>query len=230
MHLDRLITLLELIAVAGRRIAPTKLQKATGLPKPTCYRLIQTLQDHRLVQSPDDTGKVAIGERLIRIALLGKADLDVRKSSAPLLRSAAIEYNEMVFFARFLNSKVEVIHVETPVDPARAFIHPSFGERPMDACSCSKAIAAFSEPEFQDCIVLKNLRQYTNHTKTSQAEVYAEFKKIAERGFVDGDQEIDMGISSVADRFLLEILAQSLALLRLACSAGLAKNTETKMD
>ena len=100
----------------------------------------------------------------------------------------------------------------------------------MDACSCSKAIAAFSEPEFQDCIVLKNLRQYTNHTKTSQAEVYAEFKKIAERGFVDGDQEIDMGISSVADRFLLEILAQSLALLRLACSAGLAKNTETKMD
>ena len=133
--------------------------------------LIQTLQDHRLVQRPDDTGKVEIGERLIRIALLGKADVDVRKASAPLLRSAAIEYNETVFLARFRNSKVEIIHVETPADPARAFIHPGLGERPMHACSCSKAIAAFAEPEFQDCIVSKNMRQYTNYTKTSPQEV-----------------------------------------------------------
>ena len=90
MHLDRLITLLELIAVAGRPISPAELLKATGLPKPTCYLLIQTLQDHRLVESPDNTGKVEIGERLIRLALLGKADVDVRKAAAPLLKAAAI--------------------------------------------------------------------------------------------------------------------------------------------
>ncbi len=85
MHLDRLITLLELIAVAGRPISPAELLKATGLPKPTCYRLIQTLQDHRLVESPDNTGKVEIGERLIRLALLGKADVDVRKAVRPVV-------------------------------------------------------------------------------------------------------------------------------------------------
>ena len=198
MHLDRLITLLELIALAGRPISPAELQKATGLPKPTCYRLIQTLQDHRLVEASGDTGKVEIGERLIRIALLGKADVDVRKASAPLLKAAAIQYNETVFLARLRNSKVEIIHVETPVDPARAFIHPGLGERPMHACSCSKAIAAFAEPDFQDCIVAKTLRQYTDHTKTSQEDLYAEFKKIAERGFADCDQEIDLGIASVA--------------------------------
>jgi IclR family acetate operon transcriptional repressor len=178
------------------------LRRSNFKRQPVCpsqpVSLIQTLQDHRLVQRPDDTGKVEIGERLIRIALLGKADVDVRKASAPLLRSAAIEYNETVFLARFRNSKVEIIHVETPADPARAFIHPGLGERPMHACSCSKAIAAFAEPEFQDCIVSKNMRQYTNYTKTSPQEVYAEFKKIAERGFADCDQEIDMGISSVA--------------------------------
>ena len=88
--------------------------------------------------------------------------------------------------------------METPVDPARAFIHPGLGERPMHACSCSKAIAAFAELDFQDCIVAKTLRQYTDHTKTSQEDLYAEFKKIAERGFADCDQEIDLGIASVA--------------------------------
>ena len=122
----------------------------------------------------------------------------MRKAAAPLLKAAEIDYNETVFLSRFRNSKVEIIHVETPADPARAFIHPGLGERPMHACSCSKAIAAFAEPEFQDCIVSKNLRQYTEHTKTSQKDLYAEFQKIAERGFADCDQEIDMGIASVA--------------------------------
>ena len=107
MHLDRLITLLELIAVAGRPISPAELLKATGLPKPTCYRLIQTLQDHRLVESPDNTGKVEIGERLIRLALLGKADVDVRKAAAPLLKAAAIEYNETVFWHGFAIARLK---------------------------------------------------------------------------------------------------------------------------
>ena len=198
MHIDRLITLLELIAVAGRPISPAELQKATGLPKATCYRLVQTLQDHNLVDSHDESGKVEIGERLIRIALLGKADVDVRKSSAPLLKNAANEYNETVFLARFRNKDVEIIHVETPDDPARAFIHPGLGIRPMHACSCSKAIAAFTEPAFQDQILSSSMKQYTQYTKISEKDLRNEFAMILERGFADCDQEIDMGIASVA--------------------------------
>ena len=193
MHIDRLITLLELIAVAGRPISPAELQKATGLPKATCYRLVQTLQDNNLVDSHDESGKVEIGERLIRIALLGKADVDVRKSSAPLLKNAANEYNETVFLARFRNKDVEIIHVETPDDPARAFIHPGLGIRPMHACSCSKAIAAFTEP-----IWSSSMKQYTQYTKISEQDLRNEFAMIGERGFADCDQEIDMGIASVA--------------------------------
>ena len=89
MHLDRLIAILELVAVAGRPVSASEIQKATGLPKPTCYRLMQTLQDQGLVDSPADDGRVVIGERLIRIALLGKSDVDVRKAAAPLLKAAA---------------------------------------------------------------------------------------------------------------------------------------------
>ena len=44
MHLDRLIAILELVAVAGRPVTASEIQKATGLPKPTCYRMMQTLQ------------------------------------------------------------------------------------------------------------------------------------------------------------------------------------------
>jgi len=198
MHLDRLITILEIVAVAGRPVTTAEIQKATGLPKPTCYRQVQTLQDQGLVETPSGDGRVVIGERLIRIALLGKSDVDVRRAAAPLLKAAAIQFNETVFLARFRTGQVEIIHVETPDDPGRAFVHPGLGVRPMHACSCSKAIAAFTEPEFQESIISGSLKAYTEHTRTTDTELRADFARIAERGFADCDQEIDLGIASVA--------------------------------
>lgn len=198
MHLERLIILLETIAVVGRPISVTEIQSAIGLPKPTCYRLVQTLVDQGLIDDPAGDGRYVIGERLIRIALLGKSDIDVRRVSAPLLRAAATTFNETVFLARFRDSKVEIIHVETPDDPARAFIHPGIGERPLHACSCSKAIAAFTETAFQHSILDGPLRAYTEHTKTTRDALLQEFEKIQKQGFADCDQEIDIGISSVA--------------------------------
>lgn len=198
MHLERLVNLLEIIAVAGRPVSVLEVQKATGLPKPTCYRLVQTLAERKLLDQPSDDGNFVIGERLIRIALLGKSDVDVRRCAAPLLKAAATNFNETVFLARFRDSKVEIIHVETPEDPGRAYIHPGLGERPMHACSCSKAIAAFAEPEFQEKILSRSMKQYTEHTKVTKEELRAEFAEISERGFADCDQEIDLGIASVA--------------------------------
>ncbi len=198
MHLERLVSLLEVVAVAGRPVSAAELQKATTLPKPTCYRLLQKLHNRKLLDQPADDGRFVIGERLIRIALLGKSDVDVRTCAAPLLRNAASSFNETVFLARFRNSKVEIIHVETPDDPARAFIHPGLGERPMHACSCSKAIAAFAEPEFQESILSGSMQQYTEHTKITKTDLRKEFDEIVKRGFADCDQEIDLGIASVA--------------------------------
>jgi IclR family acetate operon transcriptional repressor len=198
MHLERLIAILEMIAVAGRPISAAEVQKATGLPKPTCYRLIQTLQEQRLIEDTDGSSRFVIGERLIRIALLGKSDVDVRRASAPLLKSAAVEIRETMFLARFRNSQVEIIHVETPDDPSRAYIYPGLGARPMHACSCSKAIAAFAEAEFQEVILKGALKQYTDHTKTTPEALRAEFAGIVQRGFAECDQEIDVGVASVA--------------------------------
>lgn len=198
MHLERLISLLEIIAVVGRPVTAGEVQIASGLPKPTCYRLVQSLLEQGLVEEPNGDGRYVIGEKLIRIALLGKSDVDVRRVASPLLKAAATNFNETVFLARFRDSTVEIIHVETPEDPARAFIHPGIGERPLHACSCSKAIAAFAEDGFRETILNGTLQAFTEHSKTTRDELDKEFEHIRQQGFADCDQEIDIGISSVA--------------------------------
>lgn len=203
MHLDRLIAILEIIAVAGRGLTAAEVQKATGLPRPTCYRLLQTLANHRLIDHSDGNAQYLIGERLIGIALLGKSDIDVRRACAPALKAAAATFGDTVFLARFRSRQVEIIHVETPGDPSGGFIHPGYGARPMHACSCSKAIAAFAEQSFQEEILGGALSAYTKYTKSTKARLKAEFAKIAEQGYAECDQEIDMGVSSVAAPVLI---------------------------
>jgi len=203
VHLDRLIAILEIIAIAGRGLTAAEVQKATGLPRPTCYRLLQTLANHRLIDHSDGNARYVIGERLMRIALLGKSNIDVRRACAPALKAAAVKFDDTVFLARFRSRQVEIIHVETPDDPARGFIHPGLGARPMHACSCSKAIAAFADESFQEEILNGTLSAYTKYTKSTKARLKAEFARIVKQGYAECDQEIDMGVSSVAAPVLI---------------------------
>ncbi len=198
MHLDRLIAVLETVAIAGRAVSPVDVQRATGLPRPTCYRLLQTLAEHRLLDTPEDAPRYLIGERLKRIAILGQPDVNVCQSAAPTLKKAAIEFGEAVFLSRFRDRSVEIIHVETPVDTARSFIHPGLGNRPLHACSCSKAIAAFADRDFLGEVLSKPLRAYTEQTKIQRDEIEQEFLNIRDRGFAECVEEIEVGVSSVA--------------------------------
>ena len=198
VHIERLIHVLETVAVAGRPVSASELQSATGLPRPTCYRLLQTLAEHRLLGEPEGASRYVIGERLVRIALLGQSDIDVCNATAPTLKAAAIELGEAVFLSRFRAQSVEIIHVETPADPTRSFIHPGLGDRPMHACSCSKVIAAFAEKTFRDEILAGPMRAYTEHTKTSKKAVDREFAAIRLRGYAECVEELELGVSSVA--------------------------------
>ena len=198
MHLDRLIAVLETVAIAGRAVSPADVQRVTGIPRPTCYRLLQTLAEHRLLDEPEGASRYLIGERLKRIAILGQPDADVCQAVAPTLRETAIEFGEAVFLSRFRDRKVEIIHVETPVDAARSFVHPGLGNRPMHACSCSKAIAAFADQEFQSEILSSPLRAYTEQTKILPADIEREFAAIRDRGYAECVEEIEVGVSSVA--------------------------------
>ncbi len=197
MHLERLTGLLEAVAIAGRAVTATEIQQATGLPRPTCYRLLQSLAEHRLLDEPEP-GRFLIGERLVRLALLGQTDIDASGAAAPTLREAADAFGEAVFLSRFRNRGVEIIHVEVPQDATRSFVHPGLGFRPMHACSCSKVIAAFAEEAFREEILAGPMRRYTPRTKHDAPALRAEFETIRLTGYAECVEEIEVGVSSVA--------------------------------
>lgn len=198
MHIDRLMTLLETVATAGRPLSVMEVQQATDLPRPTCYRLLQAMTDHGMLDDKEKNSKYVLGDRLMRIALLGTSDVDVCQAAAPLMKEATNQFEQTVFLARIRNRKVEIIHVEIPSDPKRSYFHPGLGSRPIHACSCSKAIAAFSEDAFQEEILSGPMKAYTDSTMISEDELRQEFSKILARGYAECIEEIEVGVSSVA--------------------------------
>lgn len=198
MHLDRLVSVLEAVAIAGRPLSATELHEMTQLPLPTCYRLLQMLKEQRLLADPEANSRYIIGDRLIRIAQLARTDADVCSLAAPILKNATSDLGDAVFLSRFKKTGVSIIHVETPTDPAISYIHPGLGYRPMHACSCSKVIAAFSDEAFRRTILNGPMKAYTDQTMTSKRALESEFTAINKKGYAECVEEIEVGISSVA--------------------------------
>jgi len=197
MHLARVMKVLEAVAMAGRPVTALEVQQLTDLPRPTCYRLLHSMQAEQLLDEVS-SGRFIVGESLVRLALLGQTDVDICRSAAPTLQRAADDLGEAVFLSRFRNRGVEIIHVEVPGDAKRSFVHPGLGFRPMHACSCSKVIAAFADDTFRQDILSGPMRSFTEYTRCDPQRLSREFDQILSSGYAECVQEIELGVSSVA--------------------------------
>lgn len=197
MHLDRLINILETVAMSGGSATASDISDATGYPKPSVYRLLQDLQKSGLLDSPAK-GAFSVGSRLHRISQMDRSDAEISVIVEPLLSEFADRFEVACFLARQRGQGVEIAQVEVPSNGKVSFLHPGLGFRPMHACSCAKVIAAYSSDALQRQTVEGQLRRYTSHTHTNADELMEEFRDIQKQGYGECVQELELGICSVA--------------------------------
>jgi DNA-binding IclR family transcriptional regulator len=195
MHLERLTAILEIVGQKGEATV-TDICAHSDLPKPSAYRLVQDLVGVGLLE-PVARGTFTIGSRLKRITQSDHSDRALLEMIAPTLKQAASKHGTAFFLSRLRGRSVEIIHVETP-DTGVSYLHPGLGKRPLHACSCSKAVAAFSPDQLLSGDLEGRLRAYTEFTLTSVEDLKTEFETIRKRGFAECVEEIERGMCSVA--------------------------------
>ncbi|MGA0280109.1 MAG: IclR family transcriptional regulator [Paracoccaceae bacterium] len=212
MHLERLIAILEIIAVSGRAISVSDIQKATALPKPTVYRLCSALADHQLIDSDEDNSRYVIGERLIRIALLGKSDVDVRRVAAPILAKSAIKFGETVYLSRYRNGGIDIIHVETPNDPTRGHIYPGLGPLPQNCMASAFVMAAFAEDPFRQEILNNVINPYKAARNNAKGAAPLDLDPVRVAGFAHIEQATEFGATSISAPISIGTLGATFAI------------------
>jgi IclR family acetate operon transcriptional repressor len=193
VHLERLALILEIVGQKGEATV-ADICAHSELPKPSAYRLVHDLAQAGFLD-PVAKGRYGVGSRLKRITESDQSDQILLETIAPVLLEAADAHGAAFFLSRLRGQAVEIIHVETP-DTGVSFLHPGLGRRPLHACSCSKAVAAFS-PALAETIAGR-LKAYTEFTHTNRADVGAEFELIRQRGYAECVEEIERGTCSVA--------------------------------
>lgn len=195
MYLERLTLILEIIGQKGEATV-ADICAHSDLPKPSAYRLVQDLVGAGLLD-PVARGRFVIGTRLKRITQSEQSDRVLIDLVAPALKQAAIDHEVAFFLSRLRGRSVEIIHVETPEDGV-SYLHPGLGKRPLHACSCSKAIAAFSPNLLGPQDLEGRLKAYTEFTLTRIEDLEAELAVISQRGYAECVEELERGMCSVA--------------------------------
>ena len=92
---DRALTILELLARDGEA-GVTEIAAGLGVHKSTAFRLLVTLEAHRLVEQVNDRGRYRLGVGNLRLAGATTARLDLVTEARPVCRQLAADTGETV--------------------------------------------------------------------------------------------------------------------------------------
>ena len=95
---DRALTILEVLAQVGEA-GVTEIAGQLGVHKSTAFRLVATLEAHRLVEQTTERGRYRLGVGVLRLAGATTARLDLVQEARPVCRQLAADTGETVNIA-----------------------------------------------------------------------------------------------------------------------------------
>src|SRR5436190_4997626 len=168
---DRALTILEMLAREGEA-GVTDIASELGVHKSTAFRLLATLEAHRLVEQVNDRGRYRLGVGNLRLAGATTARLDVVTEARPVSRQLATDTGETVNIT--VRSDTSALYLDQAAGSSALQSHNWVGQRiPLHATSNGKVLVS----ELDDTTLKKAVRElprYTSHTVTTLAKLRAD--------------------------------------------------------
>ncbi len=192
---DRVVALLDSLGQAERPLTVRELSAAVGLPRPTIYRLVHTLEAHGLLVSSDS--RYAIGPRVLWLAGRRLQQIELRAAGRPHLVELARRTGETAHLAVLEQGQVVYIDKVESGGPLR--MASTVGAiMPAHCTALGKAMLAFLPPaQLQEVLRTHGLPRRTANTITDPARLLAELAAVRARGYAIDNVENEEGIRCV---------------------------------
>lgn len=192
---DRALSILEVLARVGDA-GVTDIGVELGVHKSTAFRLLNTLEEHGLVEQSAERGKYCLGMGIIRLAGATTARLDLVQEARPICRQLAVDTGETINLA--VLSEGSALYVDQVAGSSALQSHNWVGQHiPLHATSNGKVLLSGLDEETQDA-VLGTLASYTESTITKKARLRSELVQVRERGYAVAVDELEVGLAAVA--------------------------------
>ena len=194
--LDRAMEVLKVVA-AGGGMSLTEIAQTGGQSAPTCYRILTTLKQHRIVEFDDVSQLWHVGLDAFRIGMSFLGRTRITEQSRPVMQRMMAETGETANLAILDGAEVVFLTQVETHQPIRAFFPP--GTRgPFHASGIGKAIMAYL-PEIQfEQAAPDMLEKFTDQTIGDLDELKSELVSIRRRGYSIDNEERTVGMRCIA--------------------------------
>lgn len=186
----------ELLLVLSREQVPIPLRRLTAetrLPKPTVYRLLQTMKGMGFVSQDEDSGFYAMGENAALLAA-GKPHIELRAAARPLLEQLHGQFDETVNLGVRDDLQVRYLEFLETAKPLRLVSRPGETD-PIHSTALGRAIlAALPEREAREIVTRCEMRALTPRTVVDAEEILRRVNRARIRGWSEESGENNEGV------------------------------------
>lgn len=194
--LEDAIAVLDALSAAADGLTLTEIARETGLVKNKTFRILATLEKHRLVQR-DEEGAYRLGLRFFSFSERLHGQTDLTRAAQPVMDRLAQETGESIFLG-IIDGR-EALCVDARESRRTVRLYARVGRRaPLYAGGIPKLLLAFL-PENQRQALLDEitLEPFTEQTVVDRAALEALLARVREQGYIVAADDLDQGAHSI---------------------------------
>ncbi|GEN26135.1 IclR family transcriptional regulator [Halomonas cupida] len=188
------LRLLQVIPELGAEASPKNIQHRLGLPRPTVYRLLNTLEQEGFIERNPLGGEYVLGRQLIHLAQQSLSRSSLRERVRGVMQRVSSETGETVHLGVPYGCHMTFIDKVESVEAVRMASYIGMPV-PMHSTSVGKAwLAALDDEACEQYLQQLKLESVTAKTITDLDALRQELALTRQRGYSLDDEENELGI------------------------------------
>ena len=195
---DRIVTILELLADSSKGLGITELYESCDLPKSTLHRILTSLVSHDLAAQDAQTKKYKLGSAMLRLGAKYLSQNDVRHIARPFLEQAEKELRETVYLSVLQGGRVICVDAVSTSRDLNYFLRVG-KEMPFNTSASAKSILAYQSEDFIENVLYSDeLTKRTANSITDPARLEKHLASIRILGYSVCEEELEEGATAIS--------------------------------
>lgn len=196
--IERMTSLLDVLAEASDPVPLKRLAQATGLHPSTAHRILAAMTASRIVERHDQ-GTYRLGIRLLELGNIVKSRLNIRDVAGPFMQALHEEVGEAINLG--IRHEDEIVYIER-TSSGRSLVRVVYlvgGRAPLHLTSVGKLFLAEDSPEAIRAYAKRTgLPGKTTTSLTTLPALEKELEKIRRHVVAFDNEEAELGLKCVA--------------------------------
>ncbi len=197
--LDKTFHIIELFSTEQPCWTLAGVTEETGLPKTTVHRILNVLQDKKILSQDTDSEQYRLGALALQIGRRAMAQIDIRRITRPVLNDLSLRTREtslLMMLSPLRDSVICTLQVNN--NPGLRLMMEDGVHVPLHAGGSAKAILAFMHDDEIEIALSNTMEKLTDKTITDSTLIEDELKRIRTHGYAKSIEEISEGAAGIA--------------------------------